>query len=146
MLLQQVQAILIAPTGQAHKTAGWGSPALALPVSTSWRCEPATSSSVGSRRCVSALASGGTFLGAHTLCIQSHMAVALHCVLLAGVAAGVEGGITQEQLLANFRDDVWSNTCVMLLRFITSAEIKRRADHFEPFVLVSGQQLRGAGV
>lgn len=48
---------------------------------------------------------------------------------------GVEGGITQEQLLANFRDDVWSNTCVMLLRFITSAEIKRRADHFEPFVL-----------
>jgi hypothetical protein len=51
--------------------------------------------------------------------------------------AGVEGGITQDQLLANFRDDVWSNTCVMLLRFITSAEIKRRADHFEPFVVVS---------
>lgn len=50
--------------------------------------------------------------------------------------SGVEGGITQEQLLNNFRDDVWSNTCVMLLRFITSAEIKRRADHFEPFVLV----------
>jgi len=50
--------------------------------------------------------------------------------------SGVEGGITQEQLLNNFRDDVWSNTCVMLLRFITSAEIKRRVDHFEPFVLV----------
>jgi hypothetical protein len=50
--------------------------------------------------------------------------------------AGVEGGITQDQLLANFRDDVWSNTCVMLLRFITSAEIKRRSDHFEPFILV----------
>jgi hypothetical protein len=49
----------------------------------------------------------------------------------------VEGGITQEQLLNNFRDDVWSNTCVMLLRFITSAEIKRRMDHFEPFVVVS---------
>lgn len=50
--------------------------------------------------------------------------------------AGVEGSITQEQLLNNFRDDVWSNTCVMLLRFITSAEIKRRVDHFEPFILV----------
>eukprot|EP00879_Flechtneria_rotunda_P017663 GHRR01018515.1.p1 GENE.GHRR01018515.1~~GHRR01018515.1.p1 ORF type:complete len:217 (+),score=63.12 GHRR01018515.1:1460-2110(+) len=48
---------------------------------------------------------------------------------------GVEGGITQQQLLDNFRDDTWSNTCVMLLRFITSAEIKRRVDHFEPFVL-----------
>jgi hypothetical protein len=53
--------------------------------------------------------------------------------------AGVEGGITREQLLANFREDVWSNTCVMLLRFITSAEIKRRIDHFEPFVVVRGQ-------
>jgi hypothetical protein len=50
----------------------------------------------------------------------------------------VEGGIDEQQLLANFRDDTWSNTCVMLLRFITSAEIKRRVDHFEPFVVVSG--------
>jgi hypothetical protein len=49
----------------------------------------------------------------------------------------VEGGIDEQQLLANFRDDTWSNTCVMLLRFITSAEIKRRVDHFEPFVVVS---------
>lgn len=59
------------------------------------------------------------------------------CACLFLHVSGVEGGITQDQLLANFRDDVWSNTCVMLLRFITSAEIKRRADHFEPFVVVS---------
>jgi hypothetical protein len=51
--------------------------------------------------------------------------------------------MTPQQLLENFRDDTWSNTCVMLLRFITSAEIKRRAEHFEPFVLVS-EQLWGA--
>lgn len=61
------------------------------------------------------------------------------CCLSCLHPAGVEGGITQEQLLANFREDVWSNTCVMLLRFITSAEIKRRIDHFEPFVVVRGQ-------
>jgi hypothetical protein len=53
------------------------------------------------------------------------------------IGPGVEGGIDEQQLLANFRDDTWSNTCVMLLRFITSAEIKRRVDHFEPFVVVS---------
>ncbi|WIA11864.1 hypothetical protein OEZ85_011950 [Tetradesmus obliquus] len=51
------------------------------------------------------------------------------------IGPGVEGGIDEQQLLANFHDDTWSNTCVMLLRFITSAEIKRRVDHFEPFVV-----------
>jgi hypothetical protein len=56
----------------------------------------------------------------------------------ARLALGLEGSMTPERLLENFRDDTWSNTCVMLLRFITSAEIKRRADHFAPFVLVSG--------
>eukprot|EP00775_Hariotina_reticulata_P006107 gene6107-6345_t len=56
----------------------------------------------------------------------------VHAILIS--PTGVEGGISQQQLLDNFRDDTWSNTCVMLLRFITSAEIKRRVDHFEPFV------------
>eukprot|EP00878_Enallax_costatus_P024850 GHUV01026543.1.p1 GENE.GHUV01026543.1~~GHUV01026543.1.p1 ORF type:complete len:218 (+),score=55.57 GHUV01026543.1:356-1009(+) len=51
------------------------------------------------------------------------------------IGPGVEGGIDQQQLVENFREDVWSNTCVMLLRFITSAEIKRRLEHFEPFVV-----------
>lgn len=64
------------------------------------------------------------------------------CVLRQAIliGPGVEGGIDEQQLLANFRDDTWSNTCVMLLRFITSAEIKRRVDHFEPFVVVSVAQ------
>ncbi|KAF8071069.1 OTU1 [Scenedesmus sp. PABB004] len=57
----------------------------------------------------------------------------VQAILISGT--GLDGGITPEQLLSNFRDDTWSNTCVMLLRFITSAEIKRRAEHFEPFVL-----------
>jgi hypothetical protein len=77
----------------------------------------------------------GTFVSAGCACKG--------CLLCLNLA-GVEGGITQEQLLANFREDVWSNTCVMLLRFITSAEIKRRVDHFEPFVVVRGQDQGGS--
>jgi len=34
-----------------------------------------------------------------------------------------------------YRDDVCSNTVVMLLRLITSAEIQQREAHFMPFVL-----------
>jgi hypothetical protein len=39
-------------------------------------------------------------------------------------------------LLANFRDDTVSNMIVMLMRFITSAELQARQDHFAPFIMV----------
>ncbi|GBF98743.1 ubiquitin thioesterase otubain-like [Raphidocelis subcapitata] len=52
------------------------------------------------------------------------------------VGASVPGqGADASTLLANFRDDTVSNMVVMLLRFITSAEIQARQDHFAPFVL-----------
>ena len=46
-------------------------------------------------------------------------------------------GLDLEQLMTYYRDDVCSNTVVMLLRLITSAEIQQREAHFMPFVLVS---------
>jgi hypothetical protein len=53
------------------------------------------------------------------------------------VGASVPGqGADASTLLANFRDDTVSNMVVMLLRFITSAEIQARQDHFAPFVMV----------
>ncbi len=49
--------------------------------------------------------------------------------------------MTPELLLANVgRDDTVSNYIVMLLRLITSAEIQKRSDFFEPFIMVSGAQ------
>lgn len=45
--------------------------------------------------------------------------------------------MTQEQLENNFRDDMLSNTVVMFLRMVTSAELQRRQDFFLPFIWVS---------
>ncbi|MEW5302734.1 MAG: hypothetical protein WDW38_004155 [Sanguina aurantia] len=42
---------------------------------------------------------------------------------------------TQEMLELKFREDEHSNNVVMLMRFITSAEIQRREDFFLPFIL-----------
>jgi hypothetical protein len=52
--------------------------------------------------------------------------------------------LTLETLELNFRDDVLSNMCVMLLRMITSAEIQRRQDHFAPFIMVRRPAGHGA--
>ncbi|KIZ06062.1 ubiquitin thioesterase protein OTUB1 [Monoraphidium neglectum] len=52
------------------------------------------------------------------------------------VGAAVPGqGADMGTLLANFRDDTVSNMIVMLMRFVTSAEIQARQEHFAPFVL-----------
>ncbi|KAI8472637.1 MAG: ubiquitin thioesterase otubain-like protein [Monoraphidium minutum] len=62
-------------------------------------------------------------------------------MLLGQVNAICVGGAVPGQgsdmgvLLSNFRDDTVSNMLVMLLRFITSAEIQARQEHFAPFVL-----------
>lgn len=46
--------------------------------------------------------------------------------------------LTQADVLAAARDDLRSNLIVMLLRFLTGAEMKARADFFEPFVQCDG--------
>lgn len=56
--------------------------------------------------------------------------------------------LTSATLEFNFRDDNLSNMIVMLLRFVTSAEVQARRDFFEPFIMgtyevdVSAQRLR----
>lgn len=79
--------------------------------------------------------------GYDTIVFEDPMDMLLQLAQAILIGPGIEGGLSSQQLLDNFRDDTWSNTVVMLLRFITSAEIKRRHDHFEPFVLV-GQRTR----
>lgn len=51
-------------------------------------------------------------------------------------SSGGAHGADASTLLANFRDDTVSNMIVMLLRFVVSAEIQARQEHFAPFVLV----------
>eukprot|EP00887_Chlorella_sp_A99_P001976 scaffold18.g1976.t1 len=55
--------------------------------------------------------------------------------MLRGVGSPV-APLTLAALESNLREDYLSNTCVFLLRLITSCEIKRRADFFAPFVMV----------
>jgi len=50
---------------------------------------------------------------------------------------GAEQRLTVEGLVSYFRDDVTSNTLVMLLRMVTSAELLTRREFFEPFVIGS---------
>jgi ubiquitin thioesterase protein OTUB1 len=67
--------------------------------------------------------------------------------LIDGSAAGGGGGggggnqqqrLTLSGLVSNFRDDLTSNTLVMLLRMVTSAELLTRAEFFAPFVAGAG--------
>ena len=44
--------------------------------------------------------------------------------------------LTVELLEINFRDDMASNMIVMLVRFITSAEVQLRQEFFLPFIMV----------
>ena len=44
--------------------------------------------------------------------------------------------MTPDLLLFNLRDATLSNRIVMLLRFVTSAELQRREDFFAPFIMV----------
>lgn len=57
----------------------------------------------------------------------------VNAICIGGAVPGQ--GADESTLLANFRDDTVSNMIVMLLRFITSAEVQARQDHFAPFVL-----------
>lgn len=47
-------------------------------------------------------------------------------------------GLSQADVLAASNDDLRSNLIVMLLRFLTGAEMKARSDFFEPFVQGDG--------
>jgi ubiquitin thioesterase protein OTUB1 len=52
-----------------------------------------------------------------------------------GGGGAAEQRLTIEGLVSNFRDDVTSNTLVMLLRMVTSAELMTRREFFEPFLM-----------
>ncbi|ERN06143.1 ubiquitin thioesterase otubain-like [Amborella trichopoda] len=55
--------------------------------------------------------------------------------LLEGVIQGTEASISYDELLDRSRNASISNYVVMFFRFVTSAEIKKRADFFEPFIM-----------
>eukprot|EP00246_Nothoceros_aenigmaticus_P010040 TRINITY_DN26338_c0_g1_i1.p1 TRINITY_DN26338_c0_g1~~TRINITY_DN26338_c0_g1_i1.p1 ORF type:complete len:283 (+),score=40.61 TRINITY_DN26338_c0_g1_i1:300-1148(+) len=55
--------------------------------------------------------------------------------LLESVLPGREASISLESLVERCRDSLISNYVVMFFRFITSGEIRRRAEFFEPFIL-----------
>jgi hypothetical protein len=59
---------------------------------------------------------------------------------------GQGGDFGLDELLASYRDDLCSNSIVMLLRLITSAEIQSREAHFLPFVVVRGPQGIASGL
>ncbi|GJN15600.1 hypothetical protein PR202_gb02526 [Eleusine coracana subsp. coracana] len=54
--------------------------------------------------------------------------------LLENVLQGHETSIGPEELLERTRDDNVSDYAVMFFRFVTSGEIQRRAEFFEPFI------------
>ncbi|WOL03757.1 ubiquitin thioesterase otubain-like [Canna indica] len=53
---------------------------------------------------------------------------------LESVLQGSETSISHEELLERSRDQSISDYVVMFFRFVTSGEIRRRADFFEPFI------------
>ncbi|CAA7405164.1 unnamed protein product [Spirodela intermedia] len=55
--------------------------------------------------------------------------------LLDGVIQGGEGSISAKELLQKCQDRSYSDSMVMFFRFVTSGEIRRRAEFFEPFIL-----------
>jgi ubiquitin thioesterase protein OTUB1 len=54
---------------------------------------------------------------------------------LQSVIQGRETSISLETLIERCRDQYVSNYVVMFFRFVTSGEIRRRTDFFEPFIL-----------
>ncbi|KAH7277604.1 hypothetical protein KP509_39G058900 [Ceratopteris richardii] len=46
-----------------------------------------------------------------------------------------DGSLSADQLVENSRDQSISDSVVMFFRFITSGEIRKRADFFEPFIV-----------
>ena len=49
--------------------------------------------------------------------------------------------MTLDLLTINLRDDMCSNTMVMFLRLVTSAELQRRQEFFAPFIMVGAEGL-----
>lgn len=60
---------------------------------------------------------------------------ALFIEQLESVVQGNEASISYDELLNRSRDQSISNYVVMFFRFVTSGEIRRRAEFFEPFIL-----------
>ncbi|XP_020262657.1 uncharacterized protein LOC109838641 [Asparagus officinalis] len=54
---------------------------------------------------------------------------------LESVLQGTETSISHEELLQRSRDQSVSDYVVMFFRFVTSGEIRRRSDFFEPFIV-----------
>lgn len=54
---------------------------------------------------------------------------------LESVLQGNEASISQEELVERCRDQSISDYVVMFFRFVTSGEIKRRSEFFEPFIM-----------
>ncbi|VFQ75263.1 unnamed protein product [Cuscuta campestris] len=60
---------------------------------------------------------------------------ALFLEQLDSVLQGSEASISHDELLERCRDQSISDYIVMFFRFVTSGEIKKRAEFFEPFIL-----------
>ncbi|KAH1145898.1 hypothetical protein GLYMA_15G065800v4 [Glycine max] len=60
---------------------------------------------------------------------------ALFLEQLESVIQGKETSISHEELVLRSRDQSISDYVVMFFRFVTSAEIQKRAEFFEPFIL-----------
>lgn len=60
---------------------------------------------------------------------------ALFIEQLENVVQGNEDSISYDELLNRCRDQSISNYVVMFFRFVTSGEIRRRSEFFEPFIL-----------
>ncbi|XP_076904582.1 OVARIAN TUMOR DOMAIN-containing deubiquitinating enzyme 1-like [Bidens hawaiensis] len=54
---------------------------------------------------------------------------------LESVLQGTEASISHDELVARSRDQCVSDYVVMFFRFVTSGEIKKRSEFFEPFIL-----------
>ncbi|XP_042498657.1 OVARIAN TUMOR DOMAIN-containing deubiquitinating enzyme 1-like [Macadamia integrifolia] len=54
---------------------------------------------------------------------------------LASVLQGSDTSISHDELVKRSRDQAISDYVVMFFRFVTSGEIRRRSDFFEPFIL-----------
>ncbi|KAK9108614.1 hypothetical protein Syun_024625 [Stephania yunnanensis] len=60
---------------------------------------------------------------------------ALYLDQLESVIQGTEASISQDELVTKCRDQSISDYVVMFFRFVTSGEIKKRSEFYEPFIL-----------
>ncbi|XWS39408.1 hypothetical protein CRYUN_Cryun18bG0052200 [Craigia yunnanensis] len=60
---------------------------------------------------------------------------ALFLEQLDSVLQGIENSISQDELMIRSRDQSISDYVVMFFRFVTSGEIRKRSEFFEPFIL-----------